>query len=133
MTINELHKLCEKRNKGKVANTEHELQVKCVNWYRFTYPIKASLLFAIPNGGWRNITTAQKLKAEGVIAGVPDLFLAIPHGGFHGLWLEMKNGKAGRLSELQKLMITRLQNENYAVKVCHSFLDFQHEIKEYLK
>jgi hypothetical protein len=40
-----------------------------------TYPTKANRLFAIPNGGHRNKIVAKKLKAEGVLAGVPDLCL----------------------------------------------------------
>ena len=64
-----------------MKNGEHQLQVECVKWFRFQYPKLANLLFAIPNGGLRNIKVATKLKAEGVLAGVPDLFLAIPAQG----------------------------------------------------
>lgn len=133
MSIEELNKLIVRKNKGKVAHSEHDLQVSCVNWYRLTYPRHAYLLFAVPNGGWRNTTTAAKLKAEGVLAGVPDLFLAIPHGEFHGLWIEMKNGKAGRVSEAQKEMIPRLREVGYRCEVCHSLLEFRTIIQDYLK
>lgn len=133
MTLEEFQILWQKKNKGKVADSEHDLQVACVNWFRLTYRDIRDMLFAIPNGGWRNATTAAKLKAEGVLAGVPDLFLAIPSGEFHGLWIEMKNGKAGRLSEAQQRMITRLRNENYKCEVCHSWTDFCRIIQEYLK
>lgn len=133
MIIAEYNKILEKQNRGKVAPSEHDLQVACINWFRATHKGIATMLFAIPNGGWRNPTTAAKLKAEGVVAGVPDLFLAVPSGEYHGLFIEMKNGKAGRLSEPQKNMITRLQNENYKCEVCHSWSDFCKIIKEYLK
>ena len=79
------------------------------------------------------MTTAAKLKAEGVVAGVPDLFLAIPHGEYHGLWIEMKNGKAGRLSPSQKDMHARLRANKYKVEVCHSWLDFSRIITDYIK
>ena len=36
------------------------------------------LLHAIPNGGKRDKVTAAKLKAEGVKAGIPDIFLPVP-------------------------------------------------------
>lgn len=36
------------------------------------------LLFAIPDGGRRDAVTGAHLKAEGVRAGVPDMFLAVP-------------------------------------------------------
>ena len=48
---------------------------------------------AIPNGGHRHKATAGKLKAEGVKAGVSDIFVPIPVKGYHGLYLEMKAGK----------------------------------------
>lgn len=126
-------KLEEKRNRGKVAASEHDLQVGCVNIFRVLYPELSHLLMAIPNGGWRNATTAAKLKAEGVIAGVPDLFLAIPRGEYHGLWIEMKNGKAGRLSDAQKNMIELLRSNGYKCEVCHSALDFRAAVQKYME
>lgn len=45
---------------------------------------------AIPNGGARGKAQAGKLRAEGVKAGVSDLFVALPVGRFHGLYIEMK-------------------------------------------
>ena len=133
MTIEEYQTILQKRNRGKVAASEHDLQVQCINWFRYSYTKLAPLLFAIPNGGWRNATTAAKLKAEGVVAGVPDLFLAVPHGEFHGLWIEMKNGKAGRLSQAQKDMHARLRENMYRCEVCHSWLEFSKIIADYLK
>jgi len=132
MTLEEAQRIWQKKNGGRVADSEHVLQVNCVNWYRLVYPKQAHLLFAIPNGGWRNATTAAKLKAEGVVAGVPDLFLAIPRGEFHGLWIEMKNGKAGRLSESQKGMIELLRSQGYKCEVCHSALEFRIIVQNYL-
>lgn len=131
MTIEELHKLWDKKNGGKSAASEHDLQVACVRWFRLQYPQYAKLLFAIPNGGQRNAVVAAKLKAEGVQAGVPDLFLAVPCGSYHGLWIEMKNGKAGRLSALQGSMITALVKQGYRCEVCHSFEEFASIISEY--
>lgn len=87
---------------------------------------------AIPNGGYRTATTARKMRAEGVQAGVPDLFLALPRKGQHGLWIEMKNGKAGRVSELQNEMIARLQAEGYACVVCRTQEEFIKTIMNYM-
>lgn len=133
MTLEEFGILWQKSNHGKVADSEHDLQVTCVKWFRYNYRAYTQLLFAIPNGGWRNTTTAAKLKAEGVIAGVPDLFLAVPNGKYHGLFIEMKNGKAGRLSSVQKDMLTLLRNENYKCEVCHTFPEFVIAVQTYLR
>ena len=47
-----------------MKTTEHEIQVNCVNYFRLRYP--KGLIYAIPNGGHRNVIVASKLKAEGV-------------------------------------------------------------------
>jgi hypothetical protein len=47
------------------------------------------LLYAVPNGGDRNLRVPRKLKAEGVMAGVADLCLPAARRGYHGLYLEI--------------------------------------------
>ena len=111
---------------------EHNLQVACVRWFAMQFPHLAPLLFAIPNGGQRNAIVAAKLKAEGVRAGVPDLFLAVAAGEYHGLFIEMKNGKAGRVSESQKVMQAALAAQGYKVVICRTFEAFVQEIRDYL-
>lgn len=132
MTLDDYRKQNERRNRGKVAESEHDLQVQCVHIFRLLYPNQWRLLMAIPNGGYRTATTARKMRAEGVQAGVPDLFLALPRKGQHGLWIEMKNGKAGRVSELQNEMIARLQAEGYACVVCRTQEEFIKTIMNYM-
>jgi cellobiose-specific phosphotransferase system component IIB len=53
-----------------------------------------------PNGGLRDKREAAKLRAMGVLPGVPDLVLISPQGKFHGLELKRKGGT---LSEEQRL------------------------------
>jgi hypothetical protein len=84
-----------------MKNLEHILQVECLKWFYYQYPKYSNLIFAIPNGGQRNIVVAKKLKEEGVKPGVPDLFLPVPNNGFCGLFIEMKSEK-GILSNNQK-------------------------------
>jgi hypothetical protein len=47
-------------------------------------------LHAIPNGGLREPRTAALLKAMGAKRGVPDIFLPVPIGPWHGLYIELK-------------------------------------------
>lgn len=121
------------RESRKAAATEHDLQVGCVRWFRYEFPEYAPLLFAIPNGGRRDYVAAAKLKAEGVVPGVPDLLLAVPHGGYHALWIEMKNGKAGELSTAQKEMHVTLRAQGYRVEVCRTFEGFVTILRDYLR
>ena len=130
MTIEELHKLWDKKNKGKAANTEHDLQVSCLRWLRFAHPMV--LYYAIPNGGYRTASNAKSLRAEGLRAGIPDLHIPIASQGYHSLYIEMKNGKAGRLSEHQKEMHERLRDYGNKVVVCKTFDEFRREINDYL-
>lgn len=135
MSIQDFRALMAKtngRDGKKAAASEHDLQVACVRKFRLEHPDIGKLLFAIPNGGQRNEIVAAKLKAEGATSGVPDLFLAVPRGDFHGLWIEMKNGKAGRLSENQKEMIQLLMEQGYATAVCHTAEEFDETIGIYL-
>lgn len=109
---------------------EHRLQCSCVTWFRLQYP--RLVLFAIPNGGARSITTGAMLKAEGVLTGVADLFLMFPVKLFHGLFIEMKTDK-GRQSESQKKFQMLAESNGYKYVVCRSFEDFKNEILTYLK
>lgn len=113
---------------------EHLHQVALMQWaaiYSAQHP-EISLLFAIPNGGKRNISVAKKLKAEGLKPGVPDLFLPVAKKGFHGLFIEMK-AATGSTSKLQKEWISELIKQRYKVVVCKGWEVAMNEIKSYLE
>jgi uncharacterized protein YlzI (FlbEa/FlbD family) len=74
---------------------------------------------------------AAKLKAEGVLAGVPDIHIPIARNGYHSLYVEMKNGKKGVLSDHQKCVIDKLREYGHKVVVCRSVDEFEKEIREY--
>ena len=107
----------------------HKLQTGCVNWYRSQFRNK--LLFSIPNGGQRSKTTGKKLKAEGVTAGVPDLFLAVGNHNYHGLFIEMKYGN-NICSEIQSDIHIILKQSRYKVEVCYTLDSFMQIICDYL-
>jgi hypothetical protein len=79
------------------------------------YP-EVGLLHSIPNGDWRGPRVAQKLKAEGVLPGIPDLFLPVPRGGYHGLYIELKNGR-GHVSREQWRVMAELHAHGYLVRI----------------
>lgn len=95
-------------------DSEHVEQVRFVAWFRSIYP--EVLIFAIPNGGYRSKILAMKLKSEGVVPGVPDLF--IPEWK---LFIEMKRSRGGRLSDAQKSMIPYLESIGYRAVVCYGY------------
>lgn len=115
--------------------TEHELQCTLMSWWTMQcrkFKVPEQLLYAIPNGGHRNIITAKKLKNEGVRAGVPDLFLAVPRGIWHGMYLELKRNKHCRPSDAQAIMLKLLDTRGYHTVVAHSFDEAVDAIKKYL-
>lgn len=91
------------------------------------------LLWHTPNGGSRRKIEACILKGQGVRPGVPDLFLAVPRGGFHGLFVEMKRRDGGVVSEAQSGMASLLQAQGYKVRVCFGFDQARAEIEHYMQ
>lgn len=112
---------------------EHTEQAALVTWWDHAAPRNLRpLLMAIPNGGHRNIAVAAKLKAEGVRPGVPDMFLAIPAQGFHGLWIELKRARGGYATPEQKRMARELQEQGYMAVICHGWTAAMKVITDYL-
>jgi hypothetical protein len=91
--------------------SEHVEQREVVKWFRQTWP--GVVIFAIPNGGLRNPAAALRLKVEGVLPGVPDLF--VPEWR---LWIEMKRAKGGITSKEQREMLLYLRRVGYDAIVC---------------
>ena len=115
------------------GSSEHDQQVALFVWANANldrYPV-LRWMFAVPNGGHRHPAVAGKLKAEGVKAGVLDIHLPAPRGGFYGLWLEMKAGKNRPTAE-QLLWMDYLKSAGYCVRLCYSAKDAQKAIEEYL-
>lgn len=94
--------------------TEDEEQMLFVQWFRRTYPDVR--IFAIPNGGHRSASQSVLLKATGVSAGVPDLYIPEWH-----VWIEMKRRKGGVVSPEQKDWIAYLQSIGHTAIVCKGF------------
>jgi hypothetical protein len=106
--------------------SEHQEQVGLLNWFHLQFP--NVLIFAIPNGEKRAITVAKRLKAEGVVRGIPDLF--VPEWN---LWIEMKRTQGGRLSPEQRDIIKRLENVGHTVIVGIGAAHASEQILHYLK
>lgn len=135
------------------GESEHSQQVALFAWaaLNFRHDERLRLLFAVPNGGERNKIVASRMKAEGVRAGVPDLFLPVPApvwgfdpNEYHGLFIEMKKPAArlkrapkhkwdtGGVSEEQVVWLNMLEQQGYKVVVCYSWYEAANEIKFYL-
>lgn len=111
--------------------TEHWEQVQLFRWAESRPEL--AVMYAIPNGGHRDIRVAARLKEEGVKAGVPDICIPIARGGKHGLYIELKRRKGGRVSSEQIRWIEALMREGYACAVCCGWRAAKDEIERYLE
>ena len=113
--------------------SEHQEQCALFEWAAWNQSKDAALnmLYAVPNGGKRDKATAAKLKAEGVKAGVPDVFLPVARMGYHGFYIEMKVGK-NKTSTEQDAWLEALKAEGYLVDVSYGWQEAAHKIARYL-
>ena len=103
-----------------MRHIESQIQKDCVTWFRLQYPKIGRLLFAVPNGG-------------GVTAGVADLILLYPSGGFHSLCIEFKTpSKSSRQTPTQKEWQALAEAHGNKYIVCRSLGDFQQVIRAYI-
>lgn len=108
------------------SQEEHMIQVAITNYLGFmNYPF-----FAIPNGGQRHPGVARKLKAEGVQAGVADLFIMIPNANRNGLFVEVKT-MTGKQSESQKEFEAKCKTWNYAYVLVRSLDEMIQTLSRY--
>lgn len=117
--------------------SEHTAQVLICNWLDMQYP--DLVFFAVPNGArLGGHTDAQrygiinKLKAEGLTPGAPDLVILAPRGNYHACLLEMKKEKGGRLSENQKEFLARAEQAGYYTIVGRGYDQARELLEEYL-
>ena len=102
--------------------SEHDEQVALIAACESLYSRhpELRLLFAIPNGGQRNKATAGRLKAEGVRAGVPDMFLPVARGGYHGLFIELKRAdRSNHQTPLQRTWMELLATQGYRCVIAY--------------
>ena len=115
--------------------TEHEEQVALFQWaeaHEEEYE-ELKLLFAVPNGGYRPMTTAAMLREEGVKAGVPDACLPVARGRFHSLWLELKRSDhSNHPTPAQAEWIERLRGYGHMAVVCYGAGEAINAIETYL-
>lgn len=118
----------------KPKMSEHDHQVMLCHWAQAASLVRPelALLYAIPNGGLRHAVVAAKLRAEGARAGVPDLCLPQPRGGFGALYIEMKK-PTGKASALQKQWLQDLTLAGNVAVLCFDWTAARDAIICYLE
>jgi hypothetical protein len=109
-----------------------------MQWFGMQFPQLRKFIFSIPNGthlagdGIARAIKMKKLKDEGFMPGVADLFLMIPRGEYHGMFIEMKAEK-GALQTEQKEFLERADNQGYMAVTCYGFIEAKEAVTQYLK
>ncbi len=114
---------------------ESRLQQQCVAWFRAQHRQYASLLTHPANEGNGNRVSGAIHKAEGTMAGVPDLLLFVPaefDRMYCGLGLEMKTA-SGRQSQQQKDFQQMFQAAGYCYIVIRSLEEFRLHVNAWIE
>lgn len=116
---------------------EDKQQAAVFQWAKF-YP-ELKWMHAIPNGAFlggnklQRIKRGARLKSQGLKKGVLDIFLPKARNGYHGLYIEMKNGKGtGKASVEQKDFCMSVSVDGYLCVICHGADEAIEEIKTYM-
>lgn len=110
---------------------EQDLQIRCVRWFRVTYPAFAFLMFHPKNEEAGGRERAVRAKKEGVQAGVADLMLIVPSQDYHGMCIEMKT-KTGRQRPQQKIFQRYCEAAGFRYAIIRMFDDFVSEVTRYM-
>lgn len=115
----ELQAAIDKANSKVSPPPEDQEQVALVVWLRQ----RGVRFHATPNGGHRRKATAGKLKAQGVVSGVPDLTVWPKSESRQPvLWIELKRRRGGQISQSQQEWIDYINTlPGHAAKVCKGF------------
>ena len=108
-------------------------QAAVFDWARWQYHKYPELqsMYHIPNGGSRNAIEAANLKRQGVKAGVSDICLAVPRGGYGACYIEMKSKKGRTINSQKKWFEICDMVGNYHC-ICRSANEAIEIIKKYL-
>jgi len=96
-------------------------QIRVMQWCKSmeAYDKDYSLIYHVPNEGNRNRKTGSNLVKAGLKKGVPDICVAVPKMGMHGLYIELKKDKQSKVSKEQIEWIKKLSHQKYIATVCY--------------
>lgn len=117
---------------------EDQLTIACVRYFKVQYP--NDVIYHVANQRKTSRFRGGKLKKMGVLAGVSDLHIKAPKGGYLGLIVELKYEKndkgvmkrANYPDEAQRSFLRRMHQYGYAVAVCWNLDEFIEVVTTYM-
>ncbi|RKR02609.1 VRR-NUC domain-containing protein [Kushneria sinocarnis] len=124
----------------KPVDHEGSEQKALISWLRGEYLRKSQVgqawpaTYHVPNGGHRHKATAGGLKAQGVKAGVSDLVVAVPRGGWHGLYIEFKATppRHAGLQDSQHEWLAGVESHGYCAVLARGLEEARAVLREYM-
>ena len=119
-----------------MKHLESAYQQQVVEWAKWAYKANPTrypnldLLHCSLNGVKLSQSQSRIAKGQGMLSGVPDLFLPVPKNGFHGLFIEMKSEK-GRVTDNQEWFLSKTEGLGYKTAVCYSAQEAIKRIQDY--
>lgn len=123
-----------------MQHLESNEQKAVIKWARLAqreYPCLKWLHCSLSGVKLRSAQEGARLKAEGMVAGISDIYLPYPNGKYAGLYIEMKKrnikGQSkGVVSQAQKEFIDYANSVGYKAVVCYGADEAITTIKKYL-
>ncbi len=115
-----------------MKHEESDQQKIVVRWFRGYFPHWKNLLHGSNSGINVGPRVGMRLSELGLCPGQPDLHIALPAGGYHGLYIEMKT-KGGKVTAIQKEVHDDLRDQGHQVLVCWSSDEAIKAILDYLR
>lgn len=115
--------------------TEEQIQIQLLSWVNqeaIQFFPELQYLFHVPNGHLRDERIGARLKRAGVKKGVPDLWLPVPKGPYHGLIIELKRDEKSATSPEQRKWIAALNDMGYRAEICIGLENARMTILNYL-
>ena len=114
---------------------EYAEAVAFMRWVKLNEAAHPELkwLFAVPNGGDRNVIVAAKMKAEGVKRGVPDYIWPVSSGKYSGMVIELKRASGSSASAEQLEWIDHYIDQRWYARVCKGAHEAIEAVQFYLK
>lgn len=117
---------------NKIKKVSEDIEQKTlIRWVSLKHPKIKDLLFHVPNEGKRSPIRGLEMRRMGMRAGIPDLFLSVPRGTYHGMYIELKS-LSGKLTPQQQKYLDRFNQEGYLAVCCYGWEEAAKSIEEYL-
>lgn len=120
-----------KNNKSIKLYNENSLHIEVVRFIRNQLRDPFNMVVSCPEF---QDTEAKRIEAKckGYTRGCPDIVICTPNKEYNGFALEFKNPNgSGQLSDSQKSVLQRFEDDNYKVLVSNDLLEIVYQLTKY--